>query len=166
VETAHTLDLALGIADDAPIGFFSRTLPAIPSLCVSRVGHVASIGKTAFTDLSRYLSIRVGTAYNVGFGEVYDGLETLRLRGGQTVTAPDIHTAAQLLQDTDAVMVLPAVSARHIANRYGLATFAPATGSLLPPYQVSLIWHERWHRSSDHAAVRSMIASYVTELDG
>lgn len=160
------LDLALGIADDAPIGFFSRTLPAIPSLCVSRMGHIASTGKIAFADLDRYLSIRVGTAYNVGFGEVYDGLETLRPRGGPTVTAPDIHTAARLLQDTDAVMLLPAVSARYIADRYGLATFMPAIGPLLPPYQISLIWHERWHRSSVHASARSTIASCVTTLDG
>ncbi|MGV2130623.1 LysR family transcriptional regulator [Agrobacterium vitis] len=160
------LDLVLGIADDAPPGFFSRMLPAMPSLCIASPGHAANNGRIAYPDLGRFLSIRVGSDYSSGFGEVYDGLEALRPRGGQTVTAPDIHTAARLLQDTDAVMVLPGVSALYIAARYGLTTFVPSAGPALPTYQVSLLWHERWHRNSIHAGVRSMIASHVMEGDG
>lgn len=157
------LDLALGIADDAPPGFYCRVLPAVPSLCISRKGHVALKGNTAYTDLKRFLSIRIGSTHNTGFGEVYDGLEALRPRGGETLTVPDIHTASRLVQNTDAVLVLPAPSARYISARYGLATFVPEKGPALPTYQVSLIWHERLHRNSVHAGVRSMIAAHVLE---
>ena len=79
------------------------------------------------------------------------------------MTVPDIHTAARLVQETDAVLVLPGSSARFLASRYGLDTFVPAKGTPPPAYQVSLIWHERWHRNSIHTGVRSMIASYVLE---
>ncbi|RWI50529.1 MAG: LysR family transcriptional regulator [Mesorhizobium sp.] len=157
------IDLALGIADDAPLGFYCRTLPAIQTLCLSRQGHVAAGGRVAYDELGRFLSIRIGASYNAGFGEIRDGVEALRPRGKETLTVPDIHTAASLLQGTDAVLVLPAPSARYISARYGLATFVPQKGPPLPPYHVSMIWHERWHRSSIHAGVRSMVASYVLE---
>jgi len=157
------IDLVLGIADDAPLGFYCRTLPAIHTLCLSRQGHVAAGGRVAYGELGRFLSIRIGSSYNASFGEVRDGIEALRPRGKETLTVPDIHTAASLLQGTDAVLVLPAPSARFISERYRLATFTPQKGPPLPTYQVSMIWHERWHRSSIHAGVRSMIASYVLE---
>jgi DNA-binding transcriptional LysR family regulator len=157
------LDLALGIADDAPSGFFCRTLPPVPSLCLSRKGHVATSTHMAYADLARFLSIRIGSPYNSGFEEVYDGLESLRPRGPETLTVPDIHTAARLVQDTDAVLVLPAPSARYLCSRYRLQTFVPGKGPAPPAYHVSLIWHVRWHRDSIHAGVRSMIASHVLE---
>lgn len=157
------VDLALGIADDAPTGFYCRTLPAIPSLCLCRKGHPVLRERINYTELGRFLSIRIGSNYNTGFGEVYDGLEALRPSGRETLTVPDIHTAARLVQDTDAVLVLPAPSARYLCSRYPLQTFIPNKGGELPTYQVSLIWHERWHRNSIHAGVRSMIASHVLQ---
>ena len=156
-------DLALGIADDAPPGFYCRALPPVRSLCVSRHGHPAIGGRFSYQDLGRFLSIRLGGAYNTGFGEVHDGLEALRPQARETLTVPDIHTAARLAQDTDAVLVLPAPSARYIASRYALETFVPSIGPAPPAYHVALIWHERLHRNSVHAGVRSMIAAYVLD---
>jgi DNA-binding transcriptional LysR family regulator len=156
-------DLALGIVDDTPPGFYCRTLPAVPSVCVSRKGHVAIKGHIPYGELGRFLSLRIGATYNTGFGEVHDGLEALRPRGSETLTVPDIHTAARLVQDTDAVLVLPAPSARYISSRYGLETFVPEKGPSLPTYNVALIWHERSHRNSIHAGVRSMVAGRVLE---
>lgn len=157
------VDLALGLADDAPPGFYCRALPPIVTLCLSRPGHSALKGRVAYADLNRFLSIRIGVGHNPGFGEFYDGLESLRPRGGETLTVPDIHTAARLVQDTDAVLVLPAPSARYLASRYRLETFLPGKGAAPPAYNASLIWHERWHRNSIHAGVRSMIASHVLQ---
>lgn len=157
------LDLALGLADDAPPGFYCRALPPIMSLCLSRRGHAALNSRIAYADLKRFLSIRIGVGHNPAFGDFYDGVEALRPRGGETLTVPDIHTAARLVQDTDAVLVLPAPSARYLAARYQLQTFVPTKGGPVPAYNVSLIWHERWHRNSIHAGVRSMIAAHVLE---
>ena len=109
------------------------------------------------------MSIRVGPSYNTGFGELHDGLEAIRPSGTETLTVPDIHTAARLVQDTDAILVLPVPSARYLASRYRLETFVPKKGAPPPNYQVALIWHERWHRSSIHAGVRSIIAAHVLE---
>ncbi|MGO6747312.1 LysR family transcriptional regulator [Rhizobium ruizarguesonis] len=156
------IDMALGITDDTPPGFFCRALPPVPALCLSRKGHTATKTKIGFADLTRFLSLRLGSTYNTGFGEAYDGLEALRPRGRDTLTVPDIHTAARLVQETDAVLVLPGPSARYLASRYGLEIFVPAKGEA-PHYQVSMIWHERWHRNSIHAGVRSMVASRILE---
>lgn len=157
------IDLALGQADDTPPGFFCRSLPPIPTLCLARKGHVALQGAIPYAELGRFLSVRIGTVFNAGFGEVSDGLEALRPRGRETITVPDIHTAARLVHDTDAVIVLPSPSARFLAHRFDLETFLPTKGPPPPSYQASLIWHERCHRNSIHAAVRSMVASQVME---
>lgn len=162
LEEGH-IDLVLGIADDTPPGFFCRSLPPVPTLCLCRQGHPAVSGKIPYSDLGQFLSLRISSTYNTGFGEAYDGLEALRPRGRQTLTVPDIHTAARLVQETDAILVLPAPSAHFLAERHGLATFVPSKGMKLAPYQISMIWHERWHRNSIHAGVRSMIASYILE---
>lgn len=156
-----TVDLALGLAEDTPTGFFCRALPPIPTLCLARRGHSALQGNVPYADLGRFLSLRIGTIYNTGFGEVYDGLEALRPRARETMTVPDIHTAARLVHDTDAVLVMPAPSAIFLSRSFGLETFTPRKGPALPSYQVSMIWHERWHRNSLHAGVRSMVASQV-----
>ncbi|MEI2387499.1 LysR family transcriptional regulator [Breoghania sp. JC706] len=160
---AGSLDIALGLAEDAPAGFYCRKLPAVPAVALVREGHPAGEGALSWQDLGRFLSIRIGSGANAGFGEVHDGLEALRPQAGETLSVPDIHTAAQLVQDTDAVLVLPGPSARYLASRYSLRALAPPGEVAAPGYQVSLIWHERWHRSSIHAGVRSMIASYVLE---
>lgn len=157
------VDLAIGLAEDTPPGFFCRALPPIPTLCLARKGHVALKGGVSYADLGRFLSVRIGSVYNTGFGEVYDGLEALRPRGRETLTVPDIHTAARLVHDTDAVLVLPSPSARFLSHSFGLETFVPKKGAAPPTYQVSLIWHERWHRSSIHAGVRSLVASQVIQ---
>lgn len=158
-----SVDLALGLAEDTPPGFFCRALPPVPTLCLSRRGHAALKGNVSYADLGHYLSVRIGQVYNTGFGEVYDGLDALRPRGRETVTVPDIHTAARLVHDTDAVLVMPAPSALFLSRSFGLETFVPRKGPALPAYQVSLIWHERWHRNSLHAGVRSMVASRVMD---
>ncbi|MCJ9671598.1 MULTISPECIES: LysR family transcriptional regulator [unclassified Neorhizobium] len=157
------IDLVLGITNDTPSGFFCRSLPPVPTVCLSRKGHPVVGGKIAYSDLGQFLSLRISSTYNTGFGEAYDGLEALRPRGRQTLTVPDIHTAARLVQETDAVLVLPVPSARFLAERYGLETFVPLKGVKPAPYQISMVWHERWHRNSIHAGVRSMIASYILE---
>jgi DNA-binding transcriptional LysR family regulator len=160
------IDLALGVAEDAPTGFFCRALPPIPTIGLARKGHAALQGNITYPELGQFLSIRIGAAYNAGFGELSDGLEAIRPRGRETVTVPDIHTAARLVHDTDAILVLPSPSAYFLGERFGLQSFVPRKGPSLPPYQISLIWHERWHRSSLHSGVRSMVASQVLDNRG
>ncbi|WP_155774499.1 hypothetical protein [Rhizobium etli] len=91
------VDLALGITDDTPPGFYCDALPPVATVCMARKGHVAITGKIAYADLGRFLSLRIRSTYNTGFGEAYDGLEMLRPRGCETLTVPDIHTAARLV---------------------------------------------------------------------
>ncbi|MCW0021351.1 LysR family transcriptional regulator [Rhizobium sp. BT-226] len=155
------VDLAVGVVDDAPPGFYCRALPPVPSLCVGRKGHEAVRQQVPFSQFNRYLSIRIGSAFNTGFDEIQDGLEALRAKGGEVLTVPDIHTAVRFVEDTDALLVLPSSTAQLLAARYDVDVFEPPGESPAPSYQVSLIWHERWNRRSLHAGVRSVIASHI-----
>lgn len=155
------IDLALGLVADTPVGFFCRNLPEIPALCLCRKGHAAMDGRISHRELGRFLSIRVGASTGTGFGEVFDGLEAMRPPARETITVPDIHTAASLVRDTDAILVLPSPSARYLSVRYELDTFVPAGRGKVPVYQVAMIWHERWHRNGIHAGVRSLVAAHV-----
>jgi len=157
------IDLAVGLVEDAPPGFYRRLLPAVSSVCIGRKGHEAINDGIGFSDLNRYLSIRVGIAFSTSFDDVQDGLELLRPKGGEVITVPDIHTAARLVEDTDALLVLPRTTAELMATRYEVEVFEMPADDAPPAYQVSLIWHERWKRRSLHAGVRSVIASYIVE---
>ncbi|MDB6453079.1 LysR substrate-binding domain-containing protein [Falsirhodobacter sp. 20TX0035] len=156
------IDLILGNMADAPPGFFRRALPPAPVLGLCHPEHPAAAGRLSHADLGRFLSVRIGSNTQTGFGDVHDGLEDLRPRSRETLTVPDIQTAAQLLLGTNAILMLPARAARYLADRYGLVTFTtkspPTTG-----YQISLLWHERNHRDVIHAGVRSMMASLMIE---
>ncbi|CUX65818.1 putative HTH-type transcriptional regulator SyrM [Agrobacterium tumefaciens str. Kerr 14] len=160
------IDLAVGVVNDAPPGFFCRALPPIPPTCIGHRGHEAGQKTTGFSQLNRYLSIRIGTGFSLGFDEIEDGLDPLRPKGGEVLTVPDIHTAARLVEDTDALLVLPKPTAQQLAARFEVEEIALSGGDLPPPYRVSLIWHERWNRRSLHAGVRSVIASHVVEGAG
>ncbi|MBY5774857.1 LysR family transcriptional regulator [Rhizobium leguminosarum] len=154
------IDLAVGVIEDAPPGFFCRALPPVRSLCVGRKGHEAADRQLQFSELNRYLSIRIDSTFGVGLNDLQDGLEALRIKGGEVLTLPDIHTAARFAEDSDALLVLPNSAAQFLVSRYDLLAFQPK-GSLPPPYRVSLIWHERWNRQSLHAGVRSIVASHL-----
>jgi len=156
------VDLALGLIEDAPPGFYCRALPPVHSACLSRKGHSAVKDGLAYSDFNRHLSIRIGTYFSSGFHDVQDGLDALRPKGGEVITASDIHTAARLVEDTDALLVLPRPAAAFLTERYEVEIFEPVKVAP-PPYQISLIWHERWNRRSLHAGVRSIIASRILE---
>lgn len=155
------VDLAVGVVDDAPPGFYRRALPPVPTLCLGRKGHEAARQQIPFSEFKRFPSIRICSTFTTGFDEVRDGLEQLRVNGGEVLTVPDIYTAAHFVEDTDALLVLPTSTARLLARNYNLETFQPWGETPDPFYQVSLIWHERWNRRSLHAGVRSVIASHI-----
>lgn len=156
------IDLIIGNIEDAPTGFFRRALPPARVLGLCNPRHPAASRKMSHSDLGRFLSIRIGSNVQNGFGDVHDGLEDLRPQARETLTVPDIQTAAQLLLGTNAILLMPARSAGLLAERYDLATFTPQAKQPLS-YQISLIWHERSHRDVIHAGVRSMIASMMIE---
>lgn len=158
------IDLILGNTEDAPPGYFRRALPPSRVLGLCRVDHPATSGTFSHAELGRFLSIRIGTTAQTGFGDVHDGLEALRPMARETLTVSDIHTATQLLLGTEAVLLLPARAATHLAERHGLATFQPQ--GTLPEYQISLLWHERSHRDGVHAGLRNVMAQMMADTGG
>ncbi|MDR6101735.1 DNA-binding transcriptional LysR family regulator [Agrobacterium larrymoorei] len=156
------LDLALGTFDSAPPGFRCRTLPPVRSLFLTRRGHEARDGSLSEAELRRFPGIRMGPFHHGGIGSFNDGLAAVQHRADQTLNVPDIHTAMQLLQESDAILTLPAPSAEHLALSYDIDVFVPEGSAFPPEYRVSLIWHERWQQDAIHAGVRSLIASRIT----
>ncbi|MFK3969007.1 LysR substrate-binding domain-containing protein [Ensifer adhaerens] len=152
------LDLVLGNTAEAPSGFFRRSVPASRIVCLCRRDHIGRTSALRIEDLARFASIRVVVSNHNALGDVDDGLQQLRPLGASVVTVPDIHTAAVLLRETDAILPLPIAAARRLAELYHL-DFLELPENRLPDYKVSLIWHERSHRDGIHVAVRNNLVS-------
>lgn len=157
------LDLALGIIDSSPLGFRCRSLPPIRSLYLARRGHAAARQSLSQTELECFPSVRLDSPGQNGNDGMVDGLAAIQLQGNDIVSVPNIHTAAQVVHDSDAILVLPAPCAEYFASSYDLEAFTPVDAPLPSEYRVSLIWHERWQKDAIHAGVRSLIASRIME---
>lgn len=154
------VDLVLGNVEDAPVGFFRRALPGTPTMCLCRKGHPGTVAAVPFDELARFTAIRIDASDQNNLGDVDDGLDQLLPRGSRKLTVPDIHTAAVLLAETDAILALPAGPANCLMERYGLDAFAPDPETS-PEYRVSMIWHERSHRDEFHSSVRNVLPSFL-----
>ncbi|MBY5378393.1 LysR family transcriptional regulator (plasmid) [Rhizobium leguminosarum] len=154
------VDLVLGNANDAPVGFFRRTLPGIPTICLCRRGHMGKGHEFDYSELAQFTSLRINATDNANVADAFDGLDLIQPPSNRTLKVPDIHTAAVLLQQTDAVLVVPVTTAKCLIERYELDSLA-LSGKKLPEYKVGLIWHERGHRDEVHTGARNILSSFI-----
>jgi DNA-binding transcriptional LysR family regulator len=154
---AGDIDLAIGCARDAAAGFYRRVLYTDRFACVVRNGHPV-LAESWNAD--RFAALRhamVAPPAEEGFAQVYDALSQLQFVGRDPLMVPNATTAPFMIAETDIALVLPMRAARRAAALLPLTVLEVPIG--LPPYEVSLLWHERRHRDADCARLRAEIAA-------
>jgi DNA-binding transcriptional LysR family regulator len=156
-----TADLALGIYDDLPAGFFRRHLYDEDLVCVVRRGHpVIAGGLTP----ERFAALSHVTIVVTGRGEapVDVALARLGLARRVAVRLPHFLVAPMLVAESDMILSLP----RRLAQR--VAALVPLVLLELPietgPLPMSMIWHERRQDDPAHAWLRRQMADAVREV--
>ncbi|MGO4122822.1 LysR substrate-binding domain-containing protein [Inquilinus sp. YAF38] len=156
-------DLALGVYDDLPAGFFRRRLYDEDLVCVVRQGHpVAGQGLT----LERFVALSHVTIVVTGRGEapVDIALARLGLTRRVAMRLPHFLVAPMLVARSDMILSLP----RRLARQ--AAAMVPLTVLELPldldPLSMSMIWHERRQDDPAHAWLRRQVVEAVREVAG
>lgn len=157
---ADAADLALGVYDTLPAGFFRRALYDEDLVCAVRCGHpVIAAGLTLerFAALSHLLVIITGR----GETPVDVALARHGLSRRVALRMPHFIAAPMLVAESDMILSLP----RRLARR--IAATAPIEVLELPleiePLTVSMIWHERRQDDPAHAWLRRQMAEAARE---
>ncbi|NKM15713.1 hypothetical protein GFL85_33020 [Rhizobium laguerreae] len=72
------------------------------------------------SEFAQVTSLRINATDNADVTDAFDGLDFIQSASNRTLKVPDIKTAAVLLQQTDAVLVLPVTTAKSLMKRYVL----------------------------------------------
>jgi DNA-binding transcriptional LysR family regulator len=154
---AGEIDLAVGCVHETSAGFYRRALYTDQFACVVRKGHPV-LSETWNAD--RFAALRhamIAPAAEEGFAQVYNRLAELQFIGCDPLIVPNAMTAPFMIAETDIALILPMRPARRAAALLPLVVLDVPIE--LPPYEVSLLWHERRHRDPDCARLRADVAS-------
>lgn len=159
---AGTADVALGVIEDAPAGFYRRSVVEDGYSCLMREGHRlahAPLTLDAFL-AERHALISIIDREAGIVDRTLDALGT----PPRTVTLrlPHFVASAAIIAATDMLITLPTRLARHLASRQPLVVSEPPLD--LPPFTVSLLWHERTHTDPARQWLRQLIADTGREL--
>ncbi len=151
------IDFVVGQVDDAPPGFFRRSLYTDRFVCLLRRGHPA-LRHTWTAD--RFSALRhavIAPGSEERFGHVYDALSKLNLPDRDPLIVPNTMAAPMIVAQTDLVLTVPYRVALQASSM--LPLIVKELPVEFPSYEVSLIWHERCHRSVEHSWLRAEIAA-------
>lgn len=150
------LDIVVGQVSGATTGFFQRTLYTDEYACLLRRDHPAlrqdwSPGR--FHELRHAVT---APGYDGERSHVAEILAKVSPRQ-RCIVSPNMMGTAMAVVDSDMVLTVP----RRVAIK--MATLLPLRMIELPvtvaPYEVTLLWHERSHRNTEHGWVRAQIAA-------
>jgi len=150
------LDMAIGQVRGTATGLFQRTLYVDSYACLLRQDHpVLQDGwsQERFNELRHAV---MAPGYDGELGHIAEALANMPPRQ-RCVASPNTIGTAMAVVDSDMVLTVP----RRVALK--IATLLPLRVVELPikvaPYEVTLLWHERTHRNTEHGWIRSQIAA-------
>ena len=150
------LDMAVGQLSGTAAGFFQRVLYTDTYACLLRRDHPAlenGLPPDRFHEL-RHAVIAPG--YDGERNHLTEILANVSPRQ-RCVVSPNTMGTAMAVVDSDMVLTVP----RRVALK--METLLPLQMVELPvaavPYEVTLLWHERSHRNTEHGWIRSQIAA-------
>ncbi|MGO1079744.1 LysR family transcriptional regulator [Inquilinus sp. CA228] len=156
------VDLAVGQVDDTPPGFFRRTLYTDRFVCLVRQDHPSLQHEWTADRFSALRHAVISPGAEDGFGQIYDALAQLNLPDRDPLIVPNVMAAPMMVAETDLVLTVPLRVATRAAAMLPLRVMELPIE--LPPYEVSLIWHERRHRDGEHGWMRSELAAATMDV--
>lgn len=158
-----TAGIALGAFDDdaLPAGFYRRKLYDDSLACIVRTGHPilsARLTPRRFAALSHVLVTIGGRG-----GSLIDAaLERHGLRRRIAMRLPHFLVAPMVVAKSDMALVLPRRLAQHVALSMPVTLVELPVE--VPPFALSMIWHERTHDDPAHAWLRAQIADIAQAM--
>ncbi|BCH19737.1 LysR family transcriptional regulator [Mesorhizobium sp. L-2-11] len=157
---AGDIDLAVGQIATAPPGYLRRSLYTDHFVCLLRHDHPSLAQELTTENVMALRHAAISSDSESEVGQIYDALPELGLPH-RRMRFSNVLTAAMVAATSDMALVVP----HRAAMRF--AAMLPLTAVDLPiitnPYEVMLIWHERWHRDPEHKWLRGEVAAALTK---
>ncbi|MBM2716221.1 LysR family transcriptional regulator [Mesorhizobium caraganae] len=154
------IDLAVGQIAAAPLGYLRRSLYTDHFVCLLRHDHPALARERTMESFLALRHAAISSNSGSQVGPIHDELPELGSPDRNPMRFSNVLTAAMVAATSDLALVVP----RRAAMRF--SAMLPLTAIDLPmetkPYEIVLIWHERWHRDLEHKWLRGEIAAALT----
>ncbi|MER8377533.1 LysR family transcriptional regulator [Mesorhizobium sp. M0488] len=154
------IDLAVGQIAAALPGYLRRSLYTDHFVCLLRHDHPALAQERTIESVMALRHAAISSESGSQLGQIYDALPELG-SPDRRIRFSNVLTAATVAATSDMALVVP----HRAAMRF--SAMLPLTAVDLPikmePYEVALIWHERWHRDPEHKWLRGEIAAALTK---
>jgi DNA-binding transcriptional LysR family regulator len=161
-----SFDLAIGFYPDAltlESGLLSEVLWEENNVCIAGADHPAIQAKLS---LKQYANARhVAVFYKPQGQGVIDSLLSQKgLERKPVLYVPHFNTVPFLVAATDLIATVPERLAMKFQKLLKLQVFA--TPMAMPPFRLTLLWHERYHADPAHAWMRSQINETALRVAG
>jgi DNA-binding transcriptional LysR family regulator len=150
------IDLSIGYISEPPLSLRTRRLFQEEFVFIARKDH-PSAGKrmqpALFCDLPHLLVTQRTGGY---YGEVIDrSLAARNMKRRIALVIPHFMAAPHVVSQSDMVTLVPKRIARLLREQFAFQEFEPPVH--VPPYVVSMYWHDRSHRGAGHRWLRRTI---------
>ena len=153
MESGH-VDLAIGLLPQLKTAFFQRRLFQQRYVCMFRAGHAldkASITLEEFCAADHVAVVAAGT----GHAQMDESIDKKGIRRKIKLTVPHFVAVGHILSTTDMISTVPERYARECLKPFHLKYVAvPAA---LPPIDINLFWHARYHKDPGNQWLRTLI---------
>ena len=149
-----TVDLAVGLLPNLQAGYYQRRLFQHEYVCLCREGHPISREPMTIERFCSYDHVGV-EAINTGHGELDTHMARVGIQRPVRVEVPHFVTAAYILQRTDLLTTVPRRFAEACVEPFALA-YLPLPAEL-PPIDINLFWHARYHRDPANRWFRQLL---------
>lgn len=155
-----TVDLAIGLLPQLEAGFYQRRLFNQDYVCLMREGHPLANETLTLERFSEAQHIII-EAQGTGHGRV----EKQLVRSGITrivrLRLPHFISAPYIVSETDLIATVTEKLALQTAKSLGLVTRPHPV--LIPPAQINLFWHRRYHQDTGNIWLRNLLFDLFSE---
>jgi DNA-binding transcriptional LysR family regulator len=152
------VDLAIGFFTNLRAGFHQTVVFNERYVCVVRADHPAfSQGMTleAFREARHAIADSTGMAHAL----IDDHLARHRVSRRDGLRVPGFHVLPLIIASTDLVAIIPGRLADAVATHLPIKVFDPPVP--LPPYDIRMFWHERFHNDPASRWMRRQIVEVL-----
>lgn len=162
LETAEA-DIAIAYFVDPPPGLKRRPLLRETYVAIARRGHPDLRSGLTLATLARLRHVSVApSGLNFFSGALDQAFARLGLQRRVAVSSPHFLLAANLVAQSDLMLVLPDHAARTLAAQLPVEIFE--LPMKLRPVQTAMYWHPRVHEHPAHRWLRNVIHRIFQEL--
>ena len=149
------VDLAVGFMPHLEAGFYQRTLMTESFVCLAAADHprvATRVTKAGFEEEGHIVVSTSGTGHAI----VDKVFAQRKVNRNVVLRLPSFLGVARIVAQTELLVIVPRRVGVAFAAQERVKMLAPPVQ--LPPYQVKLHWHERFHADAGNAWLRQLIA--------